>query len=496
MWRSLILSLLAFSPGDLLWGFKMKSTMTMRVTSARLCSSRSSGNEPPTTSRVASKAPELSTQSRGFLTSIVDYGNARMAKRAVDTLNKMSDYKCAPVEEHYTEALWACCKSDMYELALEVFEEMRDAGLAPSTRTYEALVSVAEKTDHWQEALAFLDELAPQGLRGSKDLFNSCMWAADKGGRPEIAVSLLGRMESEGIERDLDSYTAATWACEKQGDAAAAQHISDLMHAEGVAMSTGIYRGMMWAQLKGGNPHKALAFFDEMGARGVLHDNDCYNAAIWACEQEGNAQRSVSLLRLMKLEGFKRSTMSFDGAISALAAAGDATQILDILTWMDRDQPPVKKSALSFKLAVDTLDAAGNDAKAMELYLQALREGHYSPWMKNSRKLDLRGMSLGIAKASVLNVLESMRKGTLSRFPLDIVITDAYDGEEGQGWQFDRTSFDVGQLADWLLRQSPVDVLVGEVRIEESLLHIYFTQENIVEWCVSSPFDPNNWKRD
>ena len=487
------------------WTATASSFRVRRPVSARLPASRSS-----TALLLASVAPpklELGADGRKWLTSIIDYGEARMARRAVKTLEQIPPRAVA--EEHYTEAIWACEKSDQFELALEVLDMMREADMPRTTRTYEALASCAEKTDHWEEALAFLEDARSEGLPPSKALFNSCMWAADKGGHPELAVQLLNRMEQEGVERDADTYAAATWACEKQGDAETAQHVFDLMRAEKVPISTVHYRGAMWALLKGGRWEAALTLFDEMGAKGVLHDDDSFTAAIWSCavgvsrRDPGdlgpmcpNSLRAVTLLRLMKLEGFKRTTSAFDGCLSALSKAGDWETILEVLRWMDRDSPVVKKSAVTYQVAIDCLDAADpgpavdKDALVMELYQAALRDGHFVPWVAGSRTVDLRGMSFALAKVTIKSILASMREGRLARFQLDVALATAFNGEEGEGWQFDEPSFDIMALVDHLLEQPPVNALVGDVIVDNGALHVYFTKETIDEWCLSSPFDP------
>lgn len=440
------------------------------------------------------------------LTEIVKYGNARMARRAVE---KLEDIPSEIVSEvHYTEAIWACEKADQFDLALEVLERMRDEDVKRTTRTYEALVSVAEKTGRWEEAIAYLEDVEKEGLAPSKALYNSCMWAADRGGHPELAVSLLRRMEEGGIERDADTYAAATWACEKQGDAETAWHILDLMHAEKVPIDTTHYRGAMWALLKGGQWERALNIFDEMGKNGVLHDGDCFTAAIWSCAvgvtrrdprdlgpRCSNSLRALSLLRLMKLEGFKRTTSAFDGCLSALSKAHDFESVLEVLTWMDRESPPVKKSAVSYQVAIDCLDAEGKTDVALDLYQQAFRQGLLSPWESpKSRTADLRKMSLAVAKASLLSILSLMREGKLDRFQLDVKLTDAFEDEEGElggGYKYEEPSFDIMALVDFLLALPPLGVLVGDVYVENEVLHVYFTRDTIQEWCLSSMFDPS-----
>lgn len=60
----------------------------------------------------------ISIESAGFLRNIVEYGDNRMARRAVGVLQKMPAYRQIPTEVHFTAALWACAKgmleSDMH----------------------------------------------------------------------------------------------------------------------------------------------------------------------------------------------------------------------------------------------------------------------------------------------------------------------------------------------------------------------------------------------
>ena len=48
---------------------------------------------------------QISIESTGFLKNIIEYGNNRMARRAVGVLQKMPAYRILPQEIHYTEVL-------------------------------------------------------------------------------------------------------------------------------------------------------------------------------------------------------------------------------------------------------------------------------------------------------------------------------------------------------------------------------------------------------
>ena len=375
---------------------------------------------------------DISIESMGFLKNIKEYGKNRMARRAVGILSKMPSYKCLPQEIHYTATLWACENSDQFNLAVGVYEEMKAEGIVPTISTFEALTSVAEKTGHWEESLSFLKEMDDLKIKGSTFLFNKCMWSVDKGGHHEVALELLKRMEAENIERDEETYAACVWACEKGGEGEIALHVVDLMKQDGIPLDTQTYKAVMWACVKGGLWQTALDLYNEMIKNRNYIDQDCSNAAIWSYEQGDQWDKTIEVLKTMKYEKIALSTMSFDGAISACCKAGEWQQCLDLFAWMDREVPVIEKSHITYKLLIEALDAAKKDKQVTEIYFRAMREGFYIPWVGNTRQVDLRGMSLPLAKAAINNILMSMRKGTLPIFNLSIIYADVLNDDDGR----------------------------------------------------------------
>ena len=124
----------------------------------------------------------------------------------------------------------------------------------------------------------------------------------------------------------------------------------------------------------------------------------------------------------MKFEGLARETISFDGALSALSKAGDWSLLLELLKWMKLDG--LEKSYVTYRLAIDTLDKARKYSYIDEIYLESLRSGFYSPWVKKSRQLDLRGFSTALAKVAMKIVLMAIFEGKLAVFTLNITVGD------------------------------------------------------------------------
>lgn len=390
---------------------------------------------------------KVSIESRGFLSNIVEYGKARMARRAVGILQKMPAYRVYPEEEHYTQAIWACEKSDQFSLAVSVFEEMTSESISPTLSTYEALISVAEKTKHFEEAVHYFQLMQSQGIIGSTEAYNSCLIALDNLGNYSQAFEVLQDMIKNNVARSIVSYTACVRACEKAGQAELALDILAMMKAENMDISTLTYNAVLWACVKGGYWYNAQQIFEEMELRQIPYDATSFNAAIWAAEIAGDARKAVMLLRRMKIDIKVRQTMSFDGAISACNKAGDWSQITELLWWMERDN--VEKSPVTYKLAIDCYDRYHHEELIGELYLQALRNGYFSPWVRNSRKMDLRGFTLSMAKVGVKTVFLSILEGKLTPFSLQIIVGDVMPSSntDSEGVQ---SSFDVDAFQDFL----------------------------------------------
>ena len=93
--------------------------------------------------KVGNEGNAMCSDSTQILAKIQDYGNNRMARRAVELLRWMTKkHDLQPLEPHYTATIWACANSDMYERARDIYQRMKEDGVSPTTSTYEALVSV------------------------------------------------------------------------------------------------------------------------------------------------------------------------------------------------------------------------------------------------------------------------------------------------------------------------------------------------------------------
>jgi hypothetical protein len=76
------------------------------------------------------------------------------------------------------------------------------------------------------------------------------------------------------------------------------------------------------------------------------------------------------------------------------------------------------------------LDDACKIEEMKFIYLQALRDNYFVPWVKGSRLADFRGYTLPVAKVALLNILQLMKDGKLALFNLHIAVCDAPQVEE------------------------------------------------------------------
>ena len=413
----------------------------------------SMSSSEPTASRSVEEQLRLSLSIKpdGFLQNIVEYGKARMARRAVGVLQKMVAFKTFPRQEHYNAAILACENSDSYALAVSVYEEMKDLNIPRSLVTYESLTSLAEKTGHWEDCIMYLkaSENEPN-IRPSTDLYNHCIWAADKAGDYELALQLLYQMESLNITRNKITYAACAHACESSGAGNAALHVLDLMRQDGFTVDTPTYKAAIWSLVKqGAMAGEALRLFKEMELKEISKSDECFIGAIWACEQTGNWKQAIDLLKYMKYESMTRKIIAYDGCLTALRNGGQWEQCLDLLNWIDREPPSdnVKKSYVTYKTVIEALDMANKAELARDVYLAALRDSYFIPWVKGTRRIDIRNFSVAVSKCALNNVFSSMRSGKLNLFDLHIIVSDVDSNCEHRDAQ-DRKSWDDVALGD------------------------------------------------
>ena len=257
-----------------------------------------------------------------------------------------------------------------------------------------------------------------------------------------------------------------------------ALHLIDLMHEDGITLNVQAYGAAIWSCVKAGMWEDALRLFDNLENECEINTQEClrpdidiYTAAIWACDLGGKPDRAIELLKLAKYNGLKRQTSTFDAALSCIMKTSDFKQSLQLLKWMETENVP--RSALSFKTVLHTLDAANRSEEMYEIYLQALREGYFSPWVGSTRKIDLSDFTTPVAKMAVKCVLDSMRTGKLDIFKVGIICECPHDGCDPNAPLF---------------KPSDVSCIVDEDGVEHCVIDEDFGMNNVVDTDALSSF--------
>lgn len=372
---------------------------------------------------------ERTIDSCAFLNNIHEYGNARMARRAVGVLQKMPAYFVTPTTAHYNAAILACEKSQQFQLAMGVFEQMKADDVPRDIYTYTHLISCADKCNKFEEGYNLFQQCKHENsILMTTEIYNNMIWLAEHAENPKLIISLLNEMEVKNISRDHRTYLAATNACNRCGDGTTALHILDLMATEKIPLDPAMGQALLWSCVKSDMAGEALEIFDFMEEIGIPRGSEAYEGAIWACELKGDWERAVELLRLMKVDkGFKRQTIAFDGAISALCKAGQWVKARELMTWMDRE--PAPKSHITYRNVIDALYEADQMDLVEEVYILCLRDNFYSPWVKGTRMVDVSYMSISLTYCALKNVLCTFKDGKMAPFDLRIIFSDTAHDE-------------------------------------------------------------------
>ena len=123
----------------------------------------------------------------------------------------------------------------------------------------------------------------------------------------------------------------------------------------------------------------------------------------------------------------------------------------------------------------------------MEIYLRALRDGYFVPWVKDTRLCDVRGFSLTMAKVALKYVLISMRDGSLAIFNLNIIF-QASEGlkgnDDGSNAVYSEPQFAIEDLCNYLLSLEPVNKLVISYYSQDGTDRLSISRESLLEWIV------------
>ena len=112
----------------------------------------------------------------------------------------------------------------------------------------------------------------------------------------------------------------------------------------------------------------------------------------------------------------------------------------------------------------------------MEVYLKALRDGYFVPWIKGTRLIDVSNFGVAVAKVALRNILNSIEGGKLSLFDLNIIVSSNSSENESQDDEFEK------RIDEFFINQDPNGVLKPIRIIENNDIILKITREALAVW--------------
>ncbi|KAJ8604982.1 hypothetical protein CTAYLR_006898 [Chrysophaeum taylorii] len=361
---------------------------------------------------------------RGLSPNVVTYSAAISAcekgnqlGKALALLEKLRALEPPPDVMSYASAISACGKANRWKNALELLDEMRARGVRPTVTTYSAAISACGRGNQWRKARELFDEMRREGIEPNSITYTAVISACEKGKRWETALELLDEMrEQRGIEPSVITYNAAITACGEGGQWEKALALLDEMRRRDRRLEPDVitYSAVMSACEKSNQWEKAITLLDEMQHHGVAPDVIAYNAAIAACKRGREWNKALSLLDEMRRRGLEPDVISYSATISACEKGGQWEKALALLDEMR--QRGLEPDVITYNAAISACELAGALDAAESTVLRALDDGLYSQcWNSESRELDLRMMSVPVARTVVRLAIADARRGSDQR---------------------------------------------------------------------------------
>lgn len=374
-------------------------------------------------------------------------GKGRMAEQL---LRSMKAKKVMPSLECYHSTLNAmgCDAEDTFneDAVARLLSVMQKEGLEPTTVTLNSALGVSVQKGRWQEALAFGQRLRKQSIAPSEVTYGELISACKESRKWQVALSLLEASLAEDSTTSVTTFNIAISVCESSGKLELAIRLLRRMQELGLKPDVYSYNAVLAACQDAGDWQMGLAIFEEMKKQSIMPDIYSYGAVILSCSMAMQWEWAVNLWHQMESQGLAANGVILSSVAGVCSRCGQQAWVDYLLAEMRRRGASLDNNAFSVSVDLDT-DAGAVAAEeeeshssaaapvaeeeseqleqqklsgaslkvfmekvegASKLYMEALKDGAFTPWVRPGRLLDLHGMSTEVAKVAVYVALSGV----------------------------------------------------------------------------------------
>eukprot|EP00435_Cladocopium_sp_Y103_P010255 s1146_g2.t1 len=340
----------------------------------------------------------------------------RFSENAVERLlHLMQKEGLEPTTVTLNAALGVSVQKGRWQEALALGQRLRKRSIAPSEVTYGELISACKESRQWQVALSLLEASLAEDSTTSVTTFNIAISVCESSGKLELAIRLLRRIQELGLKPDVYSYNAVLAACQDAGDWQMGLAVFEEMKKQSIMPDIYSYGAVILSCSMAMQWEWAVNLWHQMESQGLAANSMILSSVAGVCSRCGQQAWVDYLLAEMRRRGASLDNNAFSvsvdlgidaGAVAAeeeesdsSAAAPVAKEQSEQLEQLEQSQ---KLSGASLKVFMEKVEGAS------KLYMEALKDGAFTPWVRPGRLLDLHGMSTEVAKVAVYVALSGV----------------------------------------------------------------------------------------
>lgn len=361
--------------------------------------------------------------------------------RAMELMNDMVQRNIERNVHTYTALMNVCIKCGKLALALEIYGQMRVAGCTPNVVTYNTLIDVYGKLGQWEKALQVMECMKAEGVEPVLRTYNTLIIACNMCNQPREALSVYQQLLAEGFSPNSTTYNALISAYGKLGQLDKVLEVYKDMVWKGLERGVITYSSLISACEKAGRWETALELFEEMQREGCKPNTVTYNSLITACAQGVQWEKAREVFEQMQAQCCTPDVVTYTALISAYERGGQWQ--LALQSFHQMCSRGCRPDAIVYNAIIDALWETGVtwvQSKALQLYKQAVSQGHFKQEGSDPAKaeLNLHALTAGVAMLSLYSWLARFRQLATtsgeSALPANFaIITDAGHASREQG---------------------------------------------------------------
>ncbi|XP_020677304.1 pentatricopeptide repeat-containing protein At3g49730 [Dendrobium catenatum] len=198
-----------------------------------------------------------------FVALIRRFAAARMVSKAVQVLDEMTAYGCAPDDYVFACLLDALCKNGSVKEAASLFRDMRYR-FPPNLRHFTSLLYGWCRAGKLDEAKFILVQMREAGFEPDIVVYNTLLAGFAAAGKMEDSYALLTEMSRKGCEPNVISYTTLIQALCTRDCLDDAMRVFVEMRSRGCVPDIVAYNTLISGFCKSGRLDRAYEFLDAM----------------------------------------------------------------------------------------------------------------------------------------------------------------------------------------------------------------------------------------